>query len=149
MDISKYKGIYLQEARTHLAEIESGLLSLEKDPSQKDVLDALFRHYHSIKGMSASMGYTPVTRLAHAEEDLLDKLRSGKLALNSGMTTALLKCLAALRELTGRGGGEVAGRGEDGTGRAAPRPPPPRSLFFPPPHLGAGPHRFLFCVIIY
>ncbi|HEY4706328.1 MAG TPA: ATP-binding protein [Thermodesulfobacteriota bacterium] len=102
MDISKYKGIYLQEARTHLAEIESGLLSLEKDPSQKDVLDALFRHYHSIKGMSASMGYTPVTRLAHAEEDLLDKLRSGKLALNSGMTTALLKCLDALRELTDR-----------------------------------------------
>ena len=102
MDISKYKGIYLQEARTHLAEIESGLLSLEKDPSQKDVLDALFRHYHSIKGMSASMGYTPVMRLAHAEEDLLDKLRSGKLSLNSSMATALLKCLDALRELTDR-----------------------------------------------
>src|SRR3989304_2477305 len=102
MDISKYKGIYLQEARTHLAEIESGLLSLEKDPSQKDVLDTLFPHHHSIKGMSASMGVTPVTRLAHAEEDLLDNLRSGKLALNSGMTTALLKCLDALRELTDR-----------------------------------------------
>lgn len=102
MDLSKYKGIYLQEARTHLADIESGLLSLEKDPSQKEVLDALFRHYHSIKGMSASMGYTPVMRLAHAEEDLLDKLRSDKLCLNSGMTTALLKCLDALRELTDR-----------------------------------------------
>ncbi len=102
MDISKYKGIYLQEARTHLDEIEAGLLSLEKDPSQKEVLDALFRHYHSIKGMSASMGYTPVMRLAHAEEDLLDRLRSGKLAFNSKLATALLKCLDALRELTAR-----------------------------------------------
>ena len=100
MDISKYKGIYLQETKTHLSEIEAGLLALEKDPADKPVLDALFRHYHSIKGMSASMGYTPVTRLAHAEEDLLDKLRSNKITLNSRMASVLLKCLDALRSLT-------------------------------------------------
>lgn len=102
MDTSKYKGIYLQEAKAHLSDIESGLLSLERDPDGKDTLDSLFRHYHSIKGMSASMGYTPIMRLAHAEEDLLDKLREGKLGLTGEMTSALLKCLDVKRELVGK-----------------------------------------------
>ncbi|MBE7415571.1 MAG: Hpt domain-containing protein [Deltaproteobacteria bacterium] len=102
MDTSRYKGIYLQEAKAHLSDIESGLLSLERDPSGKETLDSLFRHYHSIKGMSASMGYTPIMRLAHAEEDLLDKLREGKLGLTEAMTSALLKCLDVKRELVGK-----------------------------------------------
>lgn len=102
MDTSKYKGIYLQETKAHLSDIESGLLALERDPSGIEALDSLFRHYHSIKGMSASMGYTPIMRLAHAEEDLLDRLRSGKLNLSGAMATALLKCLDLKRDLVGK-----------------------------------------------
>ncbi|MBZ0221058.1 MAG: Hpt domain-containing protein [Candidatus Methylomirabilis sp.] len=102
MDTSKYKGIYLHEAKAHLSDIESGLLALERDPTGKETLENLFRHYHSIKGMSASMGYTPIMRLAHVEEDLLDKLRSGKLELSGAMTSALLKCLDLKRELIGK-----------------------------------------------
>lgn len=98
MDISKYKGLFLQETNEHLSGVESGLLSLEKaaDPS---VVDNLFRHYHSIKGMSASMGYSPLTRLAHAQEDLLDKVRSKKTELTNSASSALFKCLDEMRSM--------------------------------------------------
>lgn len=102
MDVSKYKPLYLQETGEHLSGIEAGLLSLEKTPGDSAVLDNLFRHYHSIKGMSASMGYSPIMRLAHAQEDLLDRLRSGALSMTAGMTSCLLRCLDAMKELVER-----------------------------------------------
>ena len=89
MDVSKYKSLYLQETGEHISGIEAGLLAIEKTPGDSFALDNLFRHYHSIKGMSASMGYNPIMQLAHAQEDLLDKLRSGKLGVTAAMTSLL------------------------------------------------------------
>ncbi|MDO8426322.1 MAG: chemotaxis protein CheW [Deltaproteobacteria bacterium] len=102
MDTSKYKALYLQETNEHLLGIEKGLLAIEKDPAEASVLDSLFRHYHSIKGMSASMGYEPVMKLSHAQEDLLSLLRSKKLTLTTEITSALLYCLDALKNLVKR-----------------------------------------------
>lgn len=102
MDVSKYKSLYLQETGEHLSGIEAGLLALEKGPADSSVLDTLFRHYHSIKGMSASMGYEPMMRLAHAQEDLLDRLRSGKLPFSDAIISALLSCLDAMKALIGK-----------------------------------------------
>ncbi len=99
MDTSKYKALYLQEAAEHLSGIEQGLLVLEKDPLDRKVIDDLFRHYHSIKGMSASMGYTPIQTLSHRQEDLLDRVRQNKLALSEGIISTLLECLDGLRAL--------------------------------------------------
>jgi two-component system chemotaxis sensor kinase CheA len=99
MDVSKYKALYLQETGEHISGIESGLLALEKNAGDSSVLDNLFRHYHSIKGMSASMGYEPIALLSHAEEDLLDKMRSGKTAISGEVTSTLLNCLDATKTL--------------------------------------------------
>lgn len=101
MDISKYKGIFLQETNEHLLGIEKQLLELEKGASDQ-IIDSLFRHYHSIKGMSASMGYEPLKRIAHAQEDVLDKIRSKKTAMQAGVPDALLSCLDAMKELARR-----------------------------------------------
>lgn len=100
MDTSKYKGLYLQETNSHLSGIEAGLLELEKGSLAE--VDNLFRHYHSIKGMSASMGYEPLKVLSHAEEDLLDKIRSKSLSPTPEMITTLFECLDALKALVGR-----------------------------------------------
>lgn len=102
MDTSKYKALYLQETYEHLSGIEKGLLKLEKEPAEPSTLDNLFRHYHSIKGMSASMGYEPIQKFAHAQEDLLDRLRQKKLSYNPEITTVLLGCLDALKNLVMR-----------------------------------------------
>ena len=100
MDTSKYKALYLQETNSHLSGIEAGLLELEKGSLSE--VDNLFRHYHSIKGMSASMGYEPLMVLSHAEEDLLDRIRSKGLEPSPGIITALFECLDALRALVRR-----------------------------------------------
>ncbi len=102
MDTSKYKALYLQETGEHLNGVEKGLLALEKDGGDKASIDDLFRHYHSVKGMSASMGYEPLARLAHAQEDLLDKIRREKLSFSPDVAGVLLRCLDALRSLVGK-----------------------------------------------
>ncbi|MBI5826317.1 MAG: Hpt domain-containing protein [Deltaproteobacteria bacterium] len=99
MDTSKYKALYLQETHDHLSGIEKGLLLLDKEPGNSVAVDSLFRHYHSIKGMSASMGYEPLARLAHAQEDLLDRARSKKTVPAPETVSTLLECLDALRAL--------------------------------------------------
>lgn len=102
MDTSKYKALYLQETGEHLNGVEKGLLALEKDGGDKSSVDDLFRHYHSIKGMSASMGYEPLAKLAHAEEDLLDRIRKEKLSFSTDVAGVLLQCLDALRSLVNK-----------------------------------------------
>ncbi|MBI5642032.1 MAG: chemotaxis protein CheW [Deltaproteobacteria bacterium] len=100
MDTSKYKALYLQETNAHLSGIETGLLELEKGSFAG--VDDLFRHYHSIKGMSASMGYEPIMKLAHAEEDLLDKIRGKSIQPSKEIVSTLFECLDALKNLVMR-----------------------------------------------
>lgn len=103
MDTSKYKSLFLQETYEHLSGIEKELLTLEKAPGDASTVDKLFRHYHSIKGMCASMGYTPMQKLTHAQEDILDGMRQTKYAVaQPGMVSALLECLDVLKDMTQR-----------------------------------------------
>ncbi len=102
MDNSKYKKLYLKEAASHLEGIEKRLLALEKEPSNGEIIDGLFRHYHSMKGMSASMGYTPVKELAHVQEDRLSKIRDKKTEATAGLMASLFSSLDRLKEFIGR-----------------------------------------------
>lgn len=99
VDTSKYRALYLQETAEHLRGIEDKLIALEKNPADASVVDALFRHYHSIKGMSASMGYETIKRLSHAQEELLDNVRQNKIAYSAGFVPALLESLDVMRAL--------------------------------------------------
>ncbi len=102
VDTSKYRALYLQEAAEHLRGIEDKLIALEKNPADAAVVDALFRHYHSIKGMSASMGYETIKRLSHAQEELLDSVRQKKAASVAGFAPALLESLDVMKALVGK-----------------------------------------------
>lgn len=75
MDMSKYHEMFLTEAKEHLKSMSQLLISLEKNPQDRESIDALFRDAHSIKGMAASMGYERTAALAHHLEDLLDGFR--------------------------------------------------------------------------
>ncbi len=101
MDNSKFKPLFLEETYEHLSGIEKGLLALEKDPSNSTIVDSLFRHYHSIKGMCGSMGYEMMQKIAHVQEDLLDPMR-GKDAPppSSEIISTLLECLDVLKAMT-------------------------------------------------
>lgn len=79
--MSKYKDMFIEESREHLKNINALLLNLEKQPDNQASINTLFREYHSIKGMAASMGYQPIMDLSHSMEDLLDAVRKIKIAV--------------------------------------------------------------------
>ncbi|MCD6206975.1 MAG: Hpt domain-containing protein, partial [Methanosarcinales archaeon] len=58
MDMSEYKGEFVNEAREHLEILNQSLLDLEHDKSNMDLLNNIFRAAHTLKGSSATMGYT-------------------------------------------------------------------------------------------
>ncbi|HEX6749670.1 MAG TPA: chemotaxis protein CheA [Longimicrobium sp.] len=78
MELSQYGELFLSESREHVSTINHLLLSLESDPGSKQVVEGVFRAVHTIKGMSATMGYRPVADLSHEMENLLDRIRHGR-----------------------------------------------------------------------
>jgi chemotaxis protein histidine kinase CheA len=76
MDMSKYRELFLSEAREHINGLSQLVVTLEQEPGNRETIDALFREAHSIKGMAATMGFNNTARLSHHLEDLLDGFRN-------------------------------------------------------------------------
>ena len=70
---------FLGEAREHLASVEAGVLTLELEPDNGEALNAVFRSFHTIKGLAAFLGASAIQELAHETENVLDLARSGTL----------------------------------------------------------------------
>jgi len=88
VDLAKYQKLFLEEATEHLAEMSRALLCLEKGADDAEAIDLVFRMAHSIKGMAGSLGYEPVTELAHALEDRMASYRAaGRVAAGEGIAT--------------------------------------------------------------
>ena len=100
MDLSKYKSLFLQETGEHLQEISKELIHLEGEPHNSATLDNLFRHFHSIKGMSASMGYEVMASLSHKLEDILDAIRKKRVAISQEIMDVLLNGSDILQAFT-------------------------------------------------
>lgn len=83
---------FISEAREHLQSLEQLLLALESRPDDRELLDALFRAAHTIKGSAGIFGIDAVVAFTHHVETLLDELRSGRKALTPDLSTLLLKC---------------------------------------------------------
>ncbi len=96
MDMSRYKKIFMEESREHLDKLGSLSLDMEKDPKNMEVINAIFREAHSIKGMAASMGYTPISELTHKVEDLMDLIRKGEIGASSHIVDVLLRSIDIL-----------------------------------------------------
>lgn len=96
MDMSKYKGMFISETKEHLQTMNGLIVSLEQAPNDQEHIEALFRVAHSVKGMSASMGYHNIADLSHRLEDLMDLFRKGELAVNADAVDLLFEGLDAL-----------------------------------------------------
>ena len=72
MDSAQYAELFLSESREHVSAINHSLLELERGTGGDEPVGAIFRGVHTIKGMSATMGYTAVASLSHELETLLD-----------------------------------------------------------------------------
>ena len=81
LDMSQYLGPFLDEAGDNLKHLDDLILVIEKDPGNADAIAEIFRSAHTLKGMSATMGFAKMATLTHSMEDMLDTVRKGKYTL--------------------------------------------------------------------
>ncbi|MCW3986972.1 MAG: chemotaxis protein CheA [Candidatus Bathyarchaeota archaeon] len=105
MDVSKYKNVFLSEAKENLQLLNESLLKLEKNPADLKPVGEMFRAAHSLKGMAATMNYDKLAGLCHAIEDVLDKVRKKEADLTSDMVEVFFECFdnleLSLRRISG------------------------------------------------
>jgi len=92
---------FISEAHEQIAMLEQLLLQLEDAPGDRELLDALFRCAHTVKGSAGIFGLDRVVAFTHHVETLLDQLREGKLALSPELSTLLLQSNDQIRALVG------------------------------------------------
>ena len=97
MDMSKYVKMYVSESQDRLQRMDGLLLTLEQSSGDRGAIDTLFREAHSIKGMSASMGYEELAKVSHRMEDFLEQFRGGTGALERRGVDILFEGVDLLR----------------------------------------------------
>ncbi len=108
MDMKDYILPFLDETDENLQNLNELLLSLEQGDGE--VIAEIFRIAHTLKGMSATMGFENMASLTHQMENVLDKVRNGELTLESQDISVLFSCLDTLTEIAER----IREAGEDG-----------------------------------
>jgi two-component system, chemotaxis family, sensor kinase CheA len=88
--------VFLDEAEEQLQVMEAGILKLEKESESPEVLQEIFRAAHTLKGSSATLGHKKMAEVTHAMENVLDKLRKGKLTVATAVVDTLFACLDVL-----------------------------------------------------
>ena len=96
MDVSQYLGIFIDETRGHLQELNEQILILEKEPENEDTINEIFRAAHSLKGMAGTMGYKRMQRLTHVMENVFSEIRNGKMKASPNLIDLLFRGLDAL-----------------------------------------------------
>ncbi|MEZ2739868.1 chemotaxis protein CheW [Comamonas jiangduensis] len=150
-DLTQFYQIFFEEAGENLDQMEQMLLNLDLSEANDEELNGIFRCAHSIKGGSATFGFSDVAELTHKMESLLDRLRRHEIKAIPEMVDVLLESADASRSLLARhqAGGEgdvlptadlvarisrlAAGEGAQVAASAAPVPAPAPAVAAPAP----------------
>lgn len=90
---------FIAEAGEHLESAEAGLLALESKPGDEEVINQIFRGFHTIKGMAGFLNLIEIGSLAHSAENLLDLVRKGKLVLTEKITDVIFESIDMLKKM--------------------------------------------------
>jgi len=82
MELNQYLEVFIEESREHLQACNEHLLELEKNPENLQIVNEIFRSAHTLKGMSATMGYEDLASLTHQMENVLDAIRNKKIVFS-------------------------------------------------------------------
>jgi two-component system chemotaxis sensor kinase CheA len=93
---SELRDDFLVEAGELVQRLGEQLIELEASPHDRELLNAVFRVFHTVKGGAGFLGIEPMVQLCHCAEELLNDARNGKLVLNSAHMDALLEALDLL-----------------------------------------------------
>ncbi len=90
---------FVAEACEHIEAAEGGLLVLETKPEDQEVLNLIFRAFHTIKGMAGFLNLTSIGSLAHSAENLLDLARKGELLLTGHYTDLVFQSIDLIKTM--------------------------------------------------
>ncbi|MDE3838538.1 chemotaxis protein CheA [Bacillus methanolicus] len=81
MEMNQYLEVFIEESKEHLQACNEKLLELEKNPQDISIVNEIFRSAHTLKGMSATMGYEDLASLTHQMENVLDAIRNHRISV--------------------------------------------------------------------
>lgn len=96
MDVKQYLAIFIDETSEHLQSLNEHLLVLEQEPNNEETINEIFRAAHSIKGMSATMGFNKMQKLTHDMENIFSEIRNGKMTATTDLVDVLFRGLDSL-----------------------------------------------------
>ncbi|WP_163150779.1 chemotaxis protein CheA [Anoxybacillus sp. MB8] len=99
MDMSQYLEVFIDESKEHLQTINEQLLELEKNPDDVSIVNEIFRSAHTLKGMSATMGFEDLANLTHQMENVLDGIRNGKIAVTTELLDVIFRAVDDLEAM--------------------------------------------------
>lgn len=101
MDMNQYLSMFIDESKEHLQTMNDSMLALEQTPDDISIVQTMFRSAHTLKGMSATMGFEDIASLTHEMENVLDLVRNGQLAMNEHIVETMFRCLDLLESMVG------------------------------------------------
>ncbi|MCM3356911.1 chemotaxis protein CheA [Psychrobacillus sp. MER TA 171] len=99
MDINQYLEMFIEESKEHLQACNDHLLELEKNPQDLSIVNEVFRSAHTLKGMSATMGYEDIANLTHKMENVLDEIRNSRLNVTPELLDVVFVAVDQLEEM--------------------------------------------------
>jgi len=99
MDMNQYMDMFIEESKEHLQACNEHLLELEKNPEDLAIVNEIFRSAHTLKGMSATMGYEDIAELTHVMENILDAIRNSKLSVTAEILDAVFESVVYLEQM--------------------------------------------------
>ncbi|MEH7803258.1 MULTISPECIES: chemotaxis protein CheA [Bacillus] len=99
MDVNQYLDIFLDESREHLQTCNEKLLDLEKNPTDLQLVNDIFRAAHTLKGMSATMGYADMAQLTHHLENMFDAIRNEQMIVTPESMDTMFEALDHLEAM--------------------------------------------------
>ncbi len=99
MDTNQYLEMFIDESKEHLQSCNQHLLELEKNPQDLSIVNEIFRSAHTLKGMSATMGYEDIADLTHMMENVLDAIRNSKIPVTTEIFDVVLIAVDYLEEM--------------------------------------------------
>ena len=99
MDVNQYLEMFIDESKEHLQACSEHLLELEKNPQDLAIVGEIFRSAHTLKGMSATMGFEDLADLTHKMENVLDAIRNEKIKVTPEILDVVFESVDHLEEM--------------------------------------------------
>ena len=98
-DVNRFRELFFEEAAEHLAAMETGLLALEAGNHDVEIVHAVFRAAHSVKGVAGSLGFSAIAEFTHLVESVLGRFRDGTMSVEPTLVALIVRATDGIRAL--------------------------------------------------